>query len=82
MKASEIKTLLAKLVRRPVDQLRDDLMLRDLIADSFDMIELVIELQEETGVRLSQEDLRTLDTVADVIRFFTREPDRQELGTS
>jgi acyl carrier protein len=41
--------------------------LADLVPSSFSLVELLIELQEQHGIRLSQDDLRTLETVGDLV---------------
>ena len=51
---------------RPASVRAED-RLADLVPSSFSLIELLIELQEEHGIRLSQEDLRGLVTVGDLV---------------
>ena len=41
---------------------------KNLVAESFALIETVIDLQEELGIRLLQEDLRDVETVGDLVR--------------
>ena len=38
----------------------------ELITDSFVLVELVIDLQEEFGVRFEQDDVQRIRTVADL----------------
>jgi acyl carrier protein len=49
----------------------DSAVLTDLVAESFVLVQLVIDLQEEFGVRLSGEDLRDVRTVGDLILAVT-----------
>jgi acyl carrier protein len=58
--------IVAKL-RRPGESVTDDVVLRDLVAESFVLIELVIDLQEEFGVRLAQQDLEGVSTAGHLI---------------
>jgi acyl carrier protein len=41
--------------------------LADLVPSSFSLVELLIELQEQHGIRLAQDDLRHLVTVGDLV---------------
>ena len=48
-------------------ELDDAMLLTDLVAESFALIETVINLQEELRIRLLQEDLREVKTVGDLV---------------
>ena len=61
-----IKEKMASLLKQPVSKLEDEATLTSLVVESFMLIEMVIELQEEFGVRLVQEDLRDVKTVGDL----------------
>jgi acyl carrier protein len=65
-----VKRRMASLLRRPVEQLDDGTPLTDLVAESLLLVELVIALQEETGVRLVQADLLAAGTVGELARLF------------
>jgi len=67
---NQFKAKMASLLRQPVTKLDDDAVLTDLVVESFLLIEMVIELQEEFGVRLVQEDLREVKTVGDLVNLF------------
>jgi acyl carrier protein len=63
---NDIKEKMARLLKQPVSKLEDGAVLTTLVAESFALIEMVIELQEEFRVRLVQEDLRDVKTVGDL----------------
>jgi acyl carrier protein len=63
---NQIKEKMASLLKQPVSRLDDAAVLTSLVVESFVLIEMVIELQEEFGVRLVQEDLRDVKTVGDL----------------
>lgn len=63
-----IKQILAQSLSRAPDEIDDGDRLTDLVAESFALVETVITLQEELGIRLAQEDLRGVETVADLVR--------------
>ena len=41
----------------------------DLGADSLDMVELIMAIEEKMGVRIEQKEARNLTTVGDVLAF-------------
>lgn len=65
---SRIKQVLAKSLSRAPDTIDEGDRLTDLVAESFALVETVITLQEELGIRLAQDDLRGVETVADLMR--------------
>ncbi|EOQ98578.1 acyl carrier protein [Leptospira wolbachii serovar Codice str. CDC] len=46
--------------------------INDLGADSLDTVELVMTLEEEFGVEISDEDAEKIQTVGDVIKFIDK----------
>ena len=63
-----VKEKISNFVNQPISNLEDGILLTDLVAESFVMIEMMIELQEEFGVRFFvQEDFRDVKTVGDLI---------------
>lgn len=68
MNAQACKEKISRFLKKPIGQLDEDAVLMDLVNESFLLVEMVIELQEEFGLRLVQEDLRTVRTVGDLIR--------------
>lgn len=47
-------------------------ILDDLGADSFDMVQLVMALEEEFGIEIPNEDMETLSTVGEAIAMVER----------
>ena len=67
---NKVKEKMADFLKQPVSKLEDDIVLTNLVAESFALVEMVIELQEEFGVRLVQEDLKDVKTVGDLTGLF------------
>lgn len=67
---NKVKEKMADFLKQPVSKLEDDIILTNLVAESFALVEMVIELQEEFGVRLVQEDLKNVKTVGDLAGLF------------
>ena len=63
----KIRQKIAGFVNQPPEKIIDDRILTELVTESFLLVELVIELQEEFHARLMQEDLRSVKTVGDLI---------------
>ncbi|MEQ8785589.1 MAG: acyl carrier protein [Pirellulaceae bacterium] len=56
----------------PPDEIPLDASLEDLGADSLDVVELVMELEEEFDIRIPPEDAEQIRTVEDAIRSIQR----------
>jgi acyl carrier protein len=67
-RARRVKQALGQSLARKPEELADEILLKNLVAESFALIETVIDLQEELGIRLLQEDLRDVETVGDLVR--------------
>ena len=65
--AEEVKTKIAEVLNIPADRVSEETNLKDLVSDSFLLVEMAIELQEDFRVRFSQEDLKVVHTVQDLI---------------
>lgn len=63
---TEVVKAMARFLRQPVEKLNDGAVLTDLVAESFVLVELVIQLQEEFGVRFGQQELQGVRTVGDL----------------
>jgi acyl carrier protein len=66
IEATSVKKRIAETLQLPITKLTDERLLTDVVAESFAMVEMVIDLQEEFGVRLEQAELKKLKTVADL----------------
>ena len=69
---AKVKQALGMSLKRPMEELEDHILLTDLVAESFALIETVINLQEDLDIRLVQEDLRDVKTVGDLVRVCSR----------
>ena len=68
--ARGVKQRMAAFLRQPVSRLEDDALLSDLVGESFVLVEMVIELQEQLNIRLVQEDLKSVKTVGQLTKLF------------
>ena len=65
-----VKEHMSQILKVPIARLKDDSNLSDLVTDSFVLVDMVIELQEEFDILLVQEDLKNVKTVGDLVRLF------------
>ena len=60
----------AAALNRPVESIERSMPIADLGVDSFDLVDLLVRLQEEMNVRIFQEDLVAVKTVGDLESLF------------
>ena len=65
-----VKERMAAFLRQPITKLEDSAVLSDLVLESFVLVEMVIELQEQFNIRLVQEDLNSVKTVGQLTKLF------------
>lgn len=65
--SKDIKTLLAKQLNLDASKITDESrIIEDLGADSLDVVELLMTLEDEMGISISDEEALNLKTVADI----------------
>ena len=68
MSNEKVKKLLASQLNVGVDTINDSSkIVEDLGADSLDMIEMLMSLEEQFGIAVSDEEAEKLKTVGDVV---------------
>ncbi len=65
--ADRVLERVAEVLRRPRERVGPDTELAELAVDSFVLVELVLELQDEFRVRFDHTDVQRLRTVGDVV---------------
>jgi acyl carrier protein len=65
----------------PVARLTPDVTIAELAPDSFTFVEMAVDLQEEFDVVLSQEDLKDIVTVKDLVSALQAQQDDQAAST-
>ena len=64
-----VKNLISQQLNKPVEDLTDEKeIVNDLGADSLDVVEMLMNLEEEYGVTVPEEDAVNIKTVGDIIR--------------
>ena len=70
MLENEVKTIIAKELEIKVEEIHNnDELIETLCADSLDMVELAMKLEEHYNISVPDEDLKNLVTVNDIIKY-------------
>lgn len=66
----KIKELIAKQLNKPVEEISEEKeIVKDLGADSLDIVEMLMGLEEEYGITVSDEDSVNIKTVGDIVKL-------------
>ena len=72
--AEQVKDIISKQLNKPVEDIADDKeVVKDLGADSLDVVEMLMNLEEECGITISEEDAVNIKTVGDIISLIEKE---------
>ncbi|MBS7400918.1 MAG: acyl carrier protein [Eubacteriales bacterium] len=70
---NEICVAIAKQLRKPVAEVTVNKKLKeDLNADSLDLVELMMNLEEQYHITIADEDLVKMQTIGDVVNYITK----------
>lgn len=73
MTIDKVKELLAAQLNISQDKIKEDSKLvEDLGADSLDMVEMLMTLEDEFGISISDEDALKLKTVSDIVTYIEK----------
>jgi acyl carrier protein len=70
--AEEVISALAKVKRIPKESITLDSTLESLELDSLDTIMLIFDLEEAAGVKISDDEARSVRTVRDIVEAIRR----------
>ncbi len=69
---SKVKAMVASQLGKSEDEITlESSFIEDLGADSLDLVELIMSMEDEFGLEISDEDAETIITVQDAINFMT-----------
>ena len=71
-RAERVKAIIVEQLGVPADDVNDGAsFIEDLGADSLDIVELVMALEEEYDIEISDEDAEKILTVGDAMKYIT-----------
>ena len=66
----KVKELISKQLNRPVEEITEDKeVVKDLGADSLDVVEMLMSLEEEFNITVPEEDTANIKTVGDIVKI-------------
>lgn len=69
---SKVREMVASQLGKSEDEITlESSFIEDLGADSLDLVELIMSMEDEFGLEISDEDAETIITVQDAINFIT-----------
>jgi len=66
---NKVKGIIADQLEVGIDKLALDTTFEDIDADSLDIVELVMALEEEFDLEISDQEIENIKTVGDVVRY-------------
>ena len=68
--ADKVKELISKQLNKPIEEITEDKeVVKDLGADSLDVVEMLMNLEEEYNITVPEEDAVDIKTVGDIIKL-------------
>ena len=68
--ADKVIELISKQLNKPADEITNDKeIVKDLGADSLDVVEMLMSLEEEFNITVPEEDAVNIKTVGDIIKL-------------
>lgn len=68
-KLARVKAIIAEQLEVSEDEITEDTdLIKDLEADSLDIVEMVMAFEEEFGGKISDEELKKIRTVNDILK--------------
>ncbi len=70
MEFEKVRAVIAKQLDIPAENITiESKLIEDLKADSLDVVELIMDLEQEYGVEIPDDDLPGIRTVGDIVKF-------------
>ena len=71
--ADKVKEIISSQLNKSIDELTDEKeIVKDLGADSLDVVEMVMNIEEECGVTIPDDVLANIKTVGDIINLIQK----------
>ncbi len=68
--AEKVKELVSKQLNKPVEEITEEKeVVKDLGADSLDVVEMLMNLEEEFGITVPEEVAVNIKTIGDIIKI-------------
>ncbi len=76
--AEQVKKIVAEQLMVELDEVTEDAsFIEDLGADSLDTVEMIMEIEDEFGIEIPDEDAEKIVTVGQAIEYVKRKTEKQ-----
>lgn len=66
----KVKEIISAQLNKPIDEITDEKeVVKDLGADSLDIVEMLMSLEEDFGITISEDDAVNIKTVGDIVKL-------------
>ncbi|MEL7609815.1 MAG: acyl carrier protein [Bacillota bacterium] len=73
MDFEKVRDIIAKQLDIDAESITEDSrLIEDLKADSLDVVELIMDLEQESGIEIPEDELPKIRTVGDIVGFVNR----------
>jgi acyl carrier protein len=73
MDIDKIKEVVAEHLSVDVSELKEETSLKnDLNADSLDLFQIIMSLEEEFGIEIPTEDTESIGTIGDIVKYLAK----------
>jgi acyl carrier protein len=69
---NEIKQMMATFLNHKIEKIKEEVILKDLVTESHVLVDMVLDLQEDLGIHLIQEDIANVKTVGDLLNVLEK----------
>ncbi len=77
--AEQVRRIIAEQLMVELDEVTDDAsFIEDLGADSLDTVEMIMEIEDEFGIEIPDEDAEKLQTVGQAIEYIKQKVEAQQ----
>lgn len=70
--ADKVISIIAQKLNRPISDINEESTLQDFGADSLDMVEIIMKVEEEFAIEINDEDAESFANVGDFIAYIHR----------
>ncbi len=77
--AEQVRQIIAEQLMVDLDEVTDDAsFIEDLGADSLDTVEMIMEIEDEFGIEIPDEDAEKIQTVGKAIEYVKKKVEEQQ----
>ncbi|MCS7197837.1 MAG: acyl carrier protein [Candidatus Bipolaricaulota bacterium] len=77
--AEQVRRIIAEQLMVDIEEVTDDAsFIEDLGADSLDTVEMIMEIEDEFGIEIPDEDAEKLQTVGQAIEYIKQKVEAQQ----